>query len=425
MAFIISFLSNFVSKSKFTKNLVILLSGTGLAQVMGILLSPVLSRVYTPKDFGIFGTVLALSGILISISTLRYENALVLEKDEEEVIKLQDLCVLILLIVSFLSCFFILFFPQVFFWIDRDANNSQYLIYAIPIIFFTGLYNIFYFRLNREEEYKVLAKVQVYKKLALLFFQLLFGVLGFFTLGLIMGNILGSLIATVIILISFTKKIKLPNFRALTQIAKRYHQFPLYSAPQGLINSIMAQLPVIVLSAKYGVVIVGAYYFALKIVQLPATFMGQAVRTVFYKEAVNRKDQFRNLYQLLNKVTLTLFLLMISPVILLVFFGPSLFSYIFGTEWELAGEFAKWLILWFGMNFIHSPSRSLFFVFEKQRLLLISDFALSIVRSIVLLITMLYFDATWMIALYSIVSVIFMLITIIGWQIFIKRQIQL
>ena len=403
--------------------MLLLLSGTGLAQLLGLLVSPIISRLYSPDDFGVFGTIMSFVGIFTVISCLRLESAIVLEKNNQQAQKLQDLSIYILTIFTICLLLIYLIAPQAYFWVDTHSIRNSVFILTIPIIFFTGLYSILYFRLNREESYKTLASTQVLRKTSQLTSQIIFGLGGWSKIGLILGSLFAPFVGTIYIFIKAKSKIKLPNkISFYPKLLRRYRQFPIFSTPQSLLNAVMAQLPIIVLAAYYPIAIVGAFFFAWKIVQLPASFMGQAVRTVFFKEAVNQKNNSLKLYQLFRKTTLALALLIALPTVLLFIGGSPIFSFVFGSDWGLAGKISSWLIIWFALNFVQSPSRTLFLVFEKQKLLLGLDFVLSIVRSIVLIIAAMYLTAIQLIALYSIVSGAFFIMTIFGWSIFLNRN---
>ena len=67
-------------KSKFAKNVILLGSATTLSQLINLAISPVLTRVYTPDEFGYFATFLSVVAILASISTGGYTQAIMLPK---------------------------------------------------------------------------------------------------------------------------------------------------------------------------------------------------------------------------------------------------------------------------------------------------------------------------------------------------------
>ena len=53
-----------IIRSDFNSNVVKLILGSGLAQVFPLALMPILTRIYSPEDFGVFAIYMALAGIL-------------------------------------------------------------------------------------------------------------------------------------------------------------------------------------------------------------------------------------------------------------------------------------------------------------------------------------------------------------------------
>ena len=408
-----------LKESKYFKNILILGSGTAIAQILSILSSPILSRIYTTTEFGILASVVAASGVIISISTLRYESAIVLENDDKKVNVLQRLCVSILLLFTVTTLFFVYVYPKAFFWVKDEG--SDYLIYAVPLVFATSLFTILFFRLNREEQYKILSISQIVKRVGIVVVQLALGLLGVTTIGLILGNIVGLVIAILVILLMTRQEIYFPKIGFSLEMLKKHYRFPLFSAPQTLVSNTMNLLPIMVIGANYGTAAVGIYFMAAKIVALPSTFIGQTIRSVFYKESVKRKDQEANLLNLYRKTTIGLLGAILIPAIILIIFGPSLFSFVFGSEWAQSGELASWLILWHGANFILVPTSCLFLVYDKQKIAFWIYSSLGIVRVLVLIITPMHFGIVEVIALYSIVSGLCFISVIIGWHIYMKK----
>jgi O-antigen/teichoic acid export membrane protein len=73
-------------RSAFIKNIFIVMSGTALAQVLGFALSPIISRLYSPMDFGVFGSFYAVQGVIAAGLTLDYSAAVVLPKQKNDAI---------------------------------------------------------------------------------------------------------------------------------------------------------------------------------------------------------------------------------------------------------------------------------------------------------------------------------------------------
>ena len=198
-----------------------------------------------------------------------------------------------------------------------------------------------------------------------------------------LGHVLSLLISVFFIIIFCGKRFPFLykfDFGKIIKQAKRYYKFPLYTFPQSLVNLFSAHLPVIVLQIYYTLEIVGFYFFSLKIVQIPAMFIGFSIRQVFYKEAIVLKNDQKKLLKLFNKLNFYLSLIIILPTIILFLYSGEIFSFVFGENWITAGHFSAWMMLWFGSNIIAGPSRSLFLVFEEQQKVFYVDMLLLICR---------------------------------------------
>ena len=176
---------------EFNKNVLTLLTGTTVAQAIPVAISPILTRIYTPEDFGLFAIFIAMTAIFGSIVNARYDLAIMLPKKNEDAINLFALGFLITTIIS--SFFFVLV-------IIFNQNLVHYLgnkeigiwLYFLPItIFLTGIWNILSHFNNRKKKYKILAKATILKSILLASFQLCVGYFKSVT-GLISGQIISN-----------------------------------------------------------------------------------------------------------------------------------------------------------------------------------------------------------------------------------------
>jgi lipopolysaccharide exporter len=97
--------------SNFIANVLKLVSGSVTAQIMGILLVPLLTRIYSPEDLGIFQLFLSISSILIIFSTFSYQFAIMLPKTEEDSANVAFLCAILVTLTSLLTAVAVLFLP--------------------------------------------------------------------------------------------------------------------------------------------------------------------------------------------------------------------------------------------------------------------------------------------------------------------------
>ena len=405
------------------KNFLILVGGTAFAQMISIASTPLLTRLFSPQDFGILGSILAVSAIISVIGSMKYDMAIVLGENNKEASYIQFLSIIILCLLTIVLFLFTLITPSYLFEIIGLQFNVFWLI---PLFFFISFNSILSSRLNREEMYKQLSLSQIIKRLVIVFSLIIFGYIGFGPVGLIIGNILGVALSTLYLYIYnidfLNFKNEYSNYKYFTEIANKYRQFPIYTVPQTLLNTFIIQLPIIFLGSFYSVQVVGAYFLTVKIIQLPTNLLGQSVRRIFYKEASKNKDNIYSLRRIYNKITISLLAVTFIPTILLYLFSEPIFIYVFGDDWLLSGKFAKYMILWFSAVFVMSPTRILFIVLNKQSTLLVLDTVLGIMRLLVLLIAYYGYTPLFIISLYSILSCTFYVSTIFGWQIYFYKK---
>ena len=402
-----------------------LVGGTSIAQLIGILASPALSRLYTPEQFGVLGSLIAVTGIISLVGSLKYEMAIVLENNDKDVEALQFLSHIVLVVVTIISGLAIIASPYWLWELEGKIEVIQLLPWAIVIIFFSGLYNALYSRYNREKSYGEMAQVQILKRVSHVSVQLLIGVISGSTLGLVFGNVFGVLIP--VLFIFFRKRsffnYKKIEFERVRKVAKRYIKFPIYTAPQSLLNLISGQLPVFVLGYFFTMSVVGAYFFAIKIVQLPAMLIGSSVRRVFFKEVAEIVEDVPAIDKLYTKTIYALSAVVLIPTIIVFFYGSFLFKLVFGVDWEMSGHFASWMVLWYGTTIIGGPARSLFLSLEKQKLIFILDAILVVVRGIVLILLAKFSTPLIAIAVFSLITMCSNLLGVVGWKIYFIRKL--
>lgn len=412
-----------ITKSPLFKNLALLLSGNAIAQMIGVGAAPILTRLYTPEQYGILGGLLTISGILTVVSSLRLEMALVLEKDECRAQLLQRLCLGIIAVVVIVLAITMFLLPGVWGVLIR-SDVKVYMFWLVPIVLMGGIFNVFNLRLNRDKQYKKLTSMLILRRISNVAIQLGFGVCGAHVLGLIMGGVCGSIVAVIfVILVSKkSKPIKCSDV-SVKNLVSSYYRFPLYSAPQTLINSVSSQLPVFILGWYYSVEIVGYYWFAISLLQLPSALCGQSIRQVFYREAVDLKEDLPSLRSLYVKMTMTLAGVIVVPSVVIFVFGEDLFSFAFGADWAYAGLIAGPMMLWIGGSFFNPPAMVLFNVFEKQKLLLWYDICLCLSRLTVLLSVAASASVYMTLLAFSGVTLFFYLIVIVYWNAQLKRAL--
>ena len=93
-----------IVKSSGVRNFTKLLSANVVAQVIGLVVYPILTRIYAPEDFGLLNLFLSIGGILVILSTAEYYNAIVLPEKKEDGLSVVSLCASMLLLTVGSGC---------------------------------------------------------------------------------------------------------------------------------------------------------------------------------------------------------------------------------------------------------------------------------------------------------------------------------
>jgi len=395
------------SKNDVFKNMAILAMGVGGAQVISLALTPVLTRIYTPEDFGILAIFMAVVGIVSPFSTLRYSVPIPLLKKDGIAINLFALTTCILLFLTTLVIFILSFYVDEIFEIFSIGNLVSYW-WLIPImIFVSGSYEILNAWSIRQKYFKAISKSNVFKTLSSSLVKIFLGVLEVKPMGLLVGAIFANIYGTVFLAKSNFQSIK-GNIRYITKkrivfLAQRYVEYPKYRLPSQFILVLSQQAPLLFLATFFGANVVGYFGLTMMVLSVPLALFGSTTGQAYYAEIakIGRKDPIK-IYEVTQDVIKKLFLLSLVPFLILFFFSPALFNMIFGENWNESGEYASMMSFYMLTAFISSPLANVLSVFEHQLMFL----KLNIIRLIVIGITFfmcwfLHCSASETIALYS------------------------
>lgn len=380
--------NNYAPKGSFTANVLILMTGTTIAQAIPIAISPILTRIYSPDDFGIVALYLSIVSIISVLVTGKYELAIMLPEKDEDAVNIVALSIFISFFVSLITLLAIWIFNEP---IKKYFGNSEISIwlYFIPlIVLLTGIYNSLNYWSNRKKQYKRLAVSRISQSGATSGINLGLGFSGFGASGLILGGIGGQTVATGVLGWQVWKEDKEKKYfitkEDMTYQAKRYNDFPKYSIPSDLINVVSNQMPIFLLNNFFNVTVVGFYSLTQRIMASPIGLIGGSILDVFKQRASSDYMKYGNCRDIYVKTFKTLFLLSIIPFIIFFLTAPDLFSFVFGIKWRIAGEYAQILAIMYLFKFISSPLSYTFYIAGKQK----EDFLLHIYLGISTFLTL-------------------------------------
>ena len=363
-------------KSEFSRNVLTLMTGTTIAQAIPVAISPILTRIYTPEDFGLLALYMALAAIVAVIATGRYELAIMLPKREKDAINIVFLSFIVAVLVSFICLLIVWGFNAEIVALLNSPKIANWL-YFIPLtILLTGAYQSLNYWNNRKKKYKNISNSKIIQSTVMGGSQLSLDAMPntlihkFSSFGLIFGYIIAQFSAFIFLVQRFIKfdrgKIYLVNTNKIVVLAKRYKNFPLVNSWSGLLNTASLQVPIFVLTSLFSSAVTGFFSIAQRILQMPMSLIGSAIGQVYFQKAsevIADREEIKKITYNLNK---KLLYIGIFPVSITLVAGDYLFAFVLGEPWIVAGEYAQYLSVWIFFVFISSPLSHLMTLYEKH-----------------------------------------------------------
>jgi O-antigen/teichoic acid export membrane protein len=376
------------TKSGIFGDILKLVSGTTVAQLLAIFLSPLLTRLYAPEALGTLALFISITSILGVIACMRYELTIMLPESDEEAANLLGVSLSSAVLV------FLLIIPVVV-WgsvpvtrLLRAPELSSYLWLVPPMVLFSGVFLAFKYWNSRTKHFGRLSIAQINHSIATYGIKLAAGYMEYATSEiLVFAQVIGKVIVTGVLGWQIWrddqdcfKSIKLEKMVAGL---RRYRQFPLLGTWSALLNTASWQLPTFLLSFFFSPVIVGYYALGNRILRIPMSFIGGALAQVFFQRASEAKNSGA-IAVFAEEIFVQLVRFGLFPAVMLTFIGKDLFVIVFGENWAEAGVYVQILSLWTFFWFISSPLSTLFSVLERQDLSLRINIAIFVSRLLAL-----------------------------------------
>lgn len=359
-----------IKDSSLLKDTLKLSSSSVLLIILPLLVTPILSRVYSPEDYGAWGIYSSVMFIVSSFIFLSYENTLVKSNDEEEIpsLILLCLCIAIGIISIVIGGFFLGRLINIPFFLDFPSISWLFATFI-----FTSLHTIEYNIANRSKKYGFMSITNIINGFSQAIFRILLGVFPIFSYGLIVGNVLAYIIATLflfIVIIRYTwhlqwNKVSVSSIKALSQ---KYKKFPLFDAPARLIEFTVGNIVVIILSFYFRKEEIGCFSMVIQFILLPIAVVGSAMGNVYYRELSEKSvDSIETQHTTIKVGKITL-LLSILPICFLALGGDQILVMFLGDKWIDAGKMALCLAIYSVPVILSEPLLPAFRVLDRQEL---------------------------------------------------------
>lgn len=355
-----------------------ILGGTAGGQVIALISAPILSRLYSPSNFGVFTVLASVISVVGTVAALRFEMAVPLPKSEG------DAHGLVALGLASTGLTFLVTSGIVAFVGNRaatafDQPELMPWLWAVPVTSMVmGAYLVLNQLAIRHRRYGAIGRRNLFQSVAMVVTQLVAGVTGMKAGGLILGLGVGQATSA----ISLVRGSGLLSAEAsegrqrpqLRKMVRRYRRFPLILAPSGLLNVLGLQLPVVLIAYWYGSSVAGWMGLTQRVLSLPVMLVGAAIAQVYLGELARAaRDDLPRARLLFLSASKRLLLIAISVAGLVMIFSPLLFGVVFGEQWKTSGQYAQALALSLAAQLIAVPVSQTLIVFERQLLQLAWD----------------------------------------------------
>lgn len=373
---IIKKIKNTTILTEYNKNIFSVAVGTILAQIIPVLISPVLTRIYTPEDFGIFAIYMSIVTISVTVASFRYDLAIFIPKNLDDSKRIVILSIFLSSIFSFVLFVVLLFLTQNIFT-KFDLRSLGGWLLTIPItVLLISIYQIYIQWLNKIKNYNYLNFYRILNSGLISFLNILFGFLKLKDIGLILSTFITQAVLASVSFYNIKSFFKFYNYNRIKILLAKYINFPKYTLPSTLGGEIASQMPTILLGYYFNQAIIGYYLLATKIITLPFSVIGNSIATVYRQEAIEEFNLNGNCMNIYIKTFKKLFFIGIIPVLLLFFGGEFFFTFYFGLQWKIAGKMASYLSAMVFFQILSSPMADTILFINGQKI----DFFLQFAR---------------------------------------------
>lgn len=354
---------------QYRRNVLALVSGAALAQFLPVAVSPLLTRLFEPSDFGLYAIYAAVTAICGVVAAGRYDMALMkpAKDEEEDAAGLWALANVSGLTFAALAAFVLiaLWFAMPTAWL---LGRLGIALYAVPVaIAAISVFNTCMYWLNRHQRYGTLSKLRASQGALIACATVLAGLLDGGGMGMILAASASQLIAA--LLAVFTCRdalVQAGKSRKWWELASRYRRYPLVSTPTGLLNSVSLQAPTLFFSHQFAETITGHFNLAFRVLASPSSVLASSIGQIYFQRVSALAARETDCAGETWRTAIRLFglaCLIFSPVALA---GGPLFAFIFGSEWHTAGGYAQIMVISVAVKFVVSPLSTVFLALDRQ-----------------------------------------------------------
>lgn len=345
------------SKSEFSRNVSSQILGTGMAQVLPFLATPLLTRLFTEEDFALYTSFFAVASIFAVAVGGKYHLAIVLPKAEEDARKVFVLSIYLTIAYALVTALFLPFFHRFF------PDDLKDVLYYVPLyVLFFGIWSSYINASIRHKTFTTNAIAKVLQAMGYIVAAIGLGLSKAVTFGLVIAKIMGTVVSWLFLSNKSPMNFKVMRFAELKEMARTYIDYPKFGIWPSFLNTISLQALVLILGKFYTIDDLGYFGLTFMVLSAPLTLIGNSYKDVFYQKMASLMNDRRygEALTFFRKSAAALLVMGIPICLILYFFGEPLFGFVFGEKWRRSGIFAAILAFSFAAKLVVSPLSSIF-----------------------------------------------------------------
>ena len=400
-----------------------LLSANIIAQAIGILIYPILTRLYGPSDFGLLNLFLSIGGVLALLSTGEYQSAILLPARENEAAGVARVALLVIGVWLAIIALSIPFARPIAKLLETPSLASYYWL-LLPYVGVMGCWTVYNAWLTRKRNFNRISTYQLNQSATGVLTKLLFGWAGWLRSGLIISSVLSPFVALGTAVCRSREEFKNlwhRSERTPRELANKYRRFPLYSLPRNLVNNLSGNLPALLLTPYFGLNELGFFAMAITLAFRPITMITSSLHQVLFERVAQAVRERENVWRWLSRRWLQLAAVVLPVMILLTIGMPWLVRVFLGAGWSETATLIRYMMPWLTCVFLIAPLAFISEVFGRQRLFLIIEVIYLALRIGAMVIGIIIHSFEWAIILMSVAGTVMLLVQMILYIIFLRR----
>ncbi|MCH2235071.1 MAG: lipopolysaccharide biosynthesis protein [Crocinitomicaceae bacterium] len=358
-------------KSDYLKNSLTLVIGIGLAQTIPVLLQPILRRMFTAEEFGVFAVYFSIVSTLAIVANFKYVQVVVIPKEDKTSLNLLSGTLILIALFSLLTFFVSFFWGEAIVDLTGITSSVKPWLLFVPLgVFFVSSSQVLNAWLTRKKSFKKIASNKLARRSSEGLAHLSFGGLKI-PGGVILGSLVGDFVNFLVSVFQFKRtegSFKEVSKKGMKSALLRYKEFPLYNLIPTLLDTISLFLPVLIISSTYSDEITGQYDLSRQILALPLALISMALSQVLLQHLSEKSTSKQPILPTIRRNFLGLALAGVFGILIFYPFSTPIFSFVFGEEWAKAGEITSILVFSYALKFAIMPLTVTFVAIEKIKI---------------------------------------------------------